>query len=877
MRHFNLILLFLLVSTLVNAQDIDAEGRLIYQAEEFKTGKFLKDFMMIGPFPNKLPEGVKDYFHLEHTCTGFSKDYLEAIGGETGVSPFIGHKVEWEGDSVKWFRYQSESDIIDLKKVFSPNDAVVSYAAIWIESKIEQEKILGVGSNDGIKAWFGGKQILKVHKPRTVSIDDEYLKLNLKPGKNLLLLKIGQGFGGWGFVLRPVDNTTAWKQVQKQLNVAMNSEFIVKDDQIIGTIGDNNIVGQLSNLPMAHVEFNEIEGRHSKAIDTPIGSRLVLSKSDFPGKEYAITISYETENSQQRSYAYMNTTGNMVEETRELFYRKVPDTHWSPLANYYRDFIETTRWLDQANKLWEHPYGYRRYFDGIKNARNGLSDLGNSNNPFKGVFPQPKEMSFKSDLITINGDWRVYDGSDTKDFINEMAESLWEGRFGMSLRYANKSDTNFSINLLIGSENDFVNTEGYTIEIEKKKIFIRSASRQGLFYGVNSLLQALRQNLTIPEGFINDYPSYPVRSVIYRAGKPNLNDDFKAYIRQVTDLRYNEVYVPANAYLELDDPRQLKQITDVMNYCKRHFIEPVPYFETFGSHTITRLVDQCLEEGIYHELEKHIVGKAGVIELDVPKIHDCEQSTVHVFDASEKELIRGLDYELISIQNPTIQILSEKYFTKEVYLSYDAVDFSLFPHPASCPTNPKGWEIQERVISSVLTKLKPSKIHISQDEVGFVNTCSLCKARNLTNREIMIDQIKRIYGIIRKYDPKVDIYIWGDMFNDLQNASKIGATGAIDGLPEDVMVYDWNYIAVYHSDKMQTINQMKFYLDKGYKTGGVAWFEPANVLDLLLVGEKYKDSFLGIMYAPWSGYYHGLLPTAEANWTGNTILNKLEF
>jgi hypothetical protein len=141
----------------------------------------------------------------------------------------------------------------------------------------------------------------------------------------------------------------------------------------------------------------------------------------------------------------------------------------------------------------------------------------------------------------------------------------------------------------------------------------------------------------------------------------------------------------------------------------------------------------------------------------------------------------------------------------------------------------------------------------------------------------MIDQIQHVHKLIRKYDPKVNIYIWGDMFNDLQNAPKIGASGCIEGLPKDIKVWDWNYIGVYHSDRMQTINQMNFYLNKGYATGGVAWFEPANVLDILQTGLKSKDKFQGIMHSAWAGFEHSLYPVAEANWTGKTILGDLRF
>lgn len=169
----------------------------VYHAEELVDGAFLHDFILLGPFPNPLPEGIIEYFHTDEACIGFATDYLKSAGGEHGVKPQVGQSVVFEpGKAFTWQAYHSEYDKVDLRKVFTPNEGVVSYAAIWIESKKEQEKLFGIGSNDGVKVWFNGDMLLKVHKPRTVNTDDEYLRLKLKKGKNLLLIKIEQGFGG---------------------------------------------------------------------------------------------------------------------------------------------------------------------------------------------------------------------------------------------------------------------------------------------------------------------------------------------------------------------------------------------------------------------------------------------------------------------------------------------------------------------------------------------------------------------------------------------------------------------------------------------------------------------------------------------------------
>lgn len=863
------------------------ENFAVYDAGDLIDGEFLHDFMLLGPFPNPLPEGITDYFHTEEECLGFAKDYLLSVGGENGVQPCVGQSVDFgHGNSLTWQAFHSEYDKVDLRKIFTPNEGVVSYAAIWIESKKEQEKLFGIGSNDGVKVWFNGKILLKVHKPRTVNIDDEYLRLRLKRGKNLLLIKIEQGYGGWGFILRPVDEKTAWKQVKENLDVALNSEFIVEDGTIKGTVGDKNIVGMLNGLPMAEIEFQSVNSDHYKKIKAPLGTYLKLPEKEFPGDEYAITISFSTEEGPRWSHAYMNTSGAVVAQTKELIYKELPSMPASMMADYYSIFIETTRWLDKTNKLWQHPYGYRRYLDGLKHVHEGALKLINSDNPFDGVFPAPREINSAKQKCKITSGWKIYDPEKSNDFISAELERVWKLKFNEIPVYTNDPDERFVIRLEI-SEKEISNLKisdpdhltvhegSYILRIENNKIVIRSRSRQGLYYGVNLFLQALGRNDGIPVGEIVDWPEYPVRSTLKSTSR--LTPEFRQYIDQIARLRYNVVYISSGNYLDMEDKQKVKDIIEVFDFCKSRFIEPVPYFETFGAGTITRVLDPCLDEGIYHEKESWQVPGNGIIELNVPRILVCPGTTIHIFNNDGEELERNIDYELQSAEKPIIQILNNDYLNKELFLSYDAVDFSLFPHPASCPSDPLGWKIQEKVISNVITKLHPKSLHISQDEAGLINKCSRCLARNMSNKEIMIDQINRVYNIIRKYDPNVDVYIWGDLFNDFQNAPVLGVEGAVEGLPKDILIHDWNYVAVYHSDKMQTFNQMNFYLDRGYRVGGVAWFEPSNVLDILLTGEKKGSQFIGIMHTAWAGFNQSLYTTAEANWTGGTILGKLKF
>ena len=88
---------------------------------------------------------------------------------------------------------------MDFIKLFDdPNDGV-AYAKTTIELKQAGKIKIGVGSNDGVKLWINGKVVLTNQIARKAEPNQDILTVNLKKGKNDILIKIDQTGGGWGF------------------------------------------------------------------------------------------------------------------------------------------------------------------------------------------------------------------------------------------------------------------------------------------------------------------------------------------------------------------------------------------------------------------------------------------------------------------------------------------------------------------------------------------------------------------------------------------------------------------------------------------------------------------------------------------------------
>jgi hypothetical protein len=68
---------------------------------------------------------------------------------------------------------------------------------------------LAIGSDDGEKTFFNGQKITSFFTvSRRLKIDSETGIVNLKTGKNLLLVKVVQGLGGVGHAVRFLDPET---------------------------------------------------------------------------------------------------------------------------------------------------------------------------------------------------------------------------------------------------------------------------------------------------------------------------------------------------------------------------------------------------------------------------------------------------------------------------------------------------------------------------------------------------------------------------------------------------------------------------------------------------------------------------------------------
>lgn len=164
---------------------------------------FLKTWQILGPIPLSSGSGTSPAAPDEDTQKkAFALDFLAACGNETGVHSSPLPVCQINEQEYRWKVVQSGDDTLDLSKEFGPKEFAVGYALAEVESSSVATVIAGIGSDDAVKVWLNGKLVHENWIQRAVQKDEDVVLLELRPGKNQLLIKVQNGIREWGLACR---------------------------------------------------------------------------------------------------------------------------------------------------------------------------------------------------------------------------------------------------------------------------------------------------------------------------------------------------------------------------------------------------------------------------------------------------------------------------------------------------------------------------------------------------------------------------------------------------------------------------------------------------------------------------------------------------
>src|SRR5262249_14980529 len=134
----------------------------------------LGDWHVIGPFDNP-------------GMTGFDRVYPP----EKEIN--LQAKYPGKAGEVAWQKKEFPDGQVNNLAIFPQNDNAVCYLYREIESSQPLKLPVSLGSDDTLTVWLNGKKLLAQNVYRAAAADQEFVTLDLRAGKNQLLLKICQG------------------------------------------------------------------------------------------------------------------------------------------------------------------------------------------------------------------------------------------------------------------------------------------------------------------------------------------------------------------------------------------------------------------------------------------------------------------------------------------------------------------------------------------------------------------------------------------------------------------------------------------------------------------------------------------------------------
>lgn len=231
------------------------------------TGLVLKDWYTIGPFSDTQLYLLSRKHGPEGKKIDLGATYKTATGDELTWRA----RPDWKDGVVHG----------DLK-----GNTAANFVYRKIESPKEQTVNVSLGSDDGIKVYLNGKEILKKEVSRGAAPDQEIVALKLQEGVNELLIKIANFGGNTGYYFALVDGVS--KVPDEIVEIVKASEESRSQEQL-GKLRDyyRNQISEFPELVAANEKLKTLREQRA-AVDREVPVTLVWREREEPRKSFML-------------------------------------------------------------------------------------------------------------------------------------------------------------------------------------------------------------------------------------------------------------------------------------------------------------------------------------------------------------------------------------------------------------------------------------------------------------------------------------------------------------------------------------------------------------------------------------------------------------
>ena len=267
-----------------------------YDLRSKQLGRFrlaLTDAATIYPIGSKITVGnwhAAGPFTAEHGNLAFYQVYEpETKNVSTGDTYEVnGKTIKWE-QQTHWVDEQVHNDIV------GENSA--TYLFRNISSVTQQKALLHIGSNDALKVWMNGTELLAKNVQRDAAADQEQVQVQLKPGNNTLLLKVVNYSGPSGFYFR-IESAPPMipSNIVDIAGTSRGERETAQKDQIrdfyrrnitLDKAVNENAQRAFADLKTLFADLSEVQGKRN-TLDGSLTTTLVMQEREEPRGAYVL-------------------------------------------------------------------------------------------------------------------------------------------------------------------------------------------------------------------------------------------------------------------------------------------------------------------------------------------------------------------------------------------------------------------------------------------------------------------------------------------------------------------------------------------------------------------------------------------------------------
>ena len=439
-----------------------------------------------------------------------------------------------------------------------------------------------------------------------------------------------------------------------------------------------------------------------------------------------------------------------------------------------------------------------------------------------------------------------------------------------------------------GEQEPWPVSESYHLEVGPEGTRIQAVTERGAFWGLMTLLDLFTNTPDMIDGtaaiagcVIEDWPDLPLRgSLLFSVYD---TQERRQWCERFARLKLNTVVIDcADVFFYLDDPDKRRLAEQAFADFRSYGLDPIPCLNSFGHAHAQLAINPNIAEGTWQQDEKITLHGQEPVAVAHPNVIRTPSSDVVVTNQDKSITYQeGRDYIIIpgemsfpfhEAEHLKIQRTENSRIPEgaTVLVSYDWVVPGLGNSYSYCPSEPQTYEIMIPAIQKTIKYLHPKYLHVGHDEISQLNTCSRCQRRNMTDAQLIAEDLHKLNNAAHQADPEVVVMMWADMLNPYNHGQRFQGENErdLDLMPKDIIQCVW----IYGAAPVLNTGLLSFELFQKHGFAGVtgsSWYGLDCCRNWGIVAKQARRkgiNCLGIWYTCHYNRWEGLETLADAAW-----------